>query len=197
MPDPVNDVRLRILHAAVGILAEHGVGDLTQPKVARAAGVRHSHLTYYFPTRADLLLAVASHSVEAVAGALSQGIRDGSLSLHTLPAALFAAASDKRRARILVGLAVTASEDEQVRERFREFVSTVRLRIAGLLAEIGIHVDAMGLAAFHSTLVGATVLNLARDDAASRRELKQVIGLMVERWLQPAASAPAAERRRT
>lgn len=197
MAEPATDVRQRLLQAAVGILAEHGVSELTQPKVARAAGVRQSHLTYYFPTRADLLLAVATHSIEAVAGALSQGIRDGSLTRQTLSNALYLAAGDKRRARILVGLAVTAAEDAQLRERFREFVAAVRVRIGGVLAQIGVEIDAATLAAFHSTLVGAAVLNLARDDAASRRELKRVIELMVERWLRPLPPTRGTERRRT
>lgn len=187
----------RILQAAIGILAEHGVGDLTQPKVARAAGIRQSHLTYYFPTRADLLLAVATHSVEAMANNLDQGIRDGTLTAHGLAGALFTAASDKRRARILVGLAITAIEDVQVRERFRQFVASVRERIRALLGLIGIELDASALAAFHSTLVGATLLNLARDDAASRRELKRVIATAVERLPRHPAAPAASRRRRT
>ncbi|MDH3319882.1 MAG: TetR/AcrR family transcriptional regulator [Betaproteobacteria bacterium] len=52
-------VRDRILEAALGLLAESGAHELTQPKVSKAAGVRQSRLTYYFPTRADLLQAVA------------------------------------------------------------------------------------------------------------------------------------------
>jgi AcrR family transcriptional regulator len=51
--DTAIDVRTRILEAALGLLAEHGVTELTQPKIAAAAGVRQSHLTYYFPTRMD------------------------------------------------------------------------------------------------------------------------------------------------
>jgi AcrR family transcriptional regulator len=56
---------------ALGLLAESGAHDLTQSKVSRAAGVRQSHLTYYLPTRADLLQEVARHSVEKLAGELA------------------------------------------------------------------------------------------------------------------------------
>ena len=76
-PAPGADVKTRILQAALGVLAEHGAAELTQPKVARAAGVRQSHLTYYFPTRADLLLAVAEHSVGSLMAALTHGAQAG------------------------------------------------------------------------------------------------------------------------
>ena len=65
------DVRGRILEAALGLLAESGAHELTQPKVARAAGVRQSHLTYYFPTRGELLQEVARHSIDKLAGQLA------------------------------------------------------------------------------------------------------------------------------
>jgi AcrR family transcriptional regulator len=180
---PSPDVRTRILQAAVALLADHGVGELSQPKVARAAGVRQSHLTYYFPTRADLLLAVAGHSIDTLTTGLAQAARDGSLTAGTLAPALVAGASDKRRARIMLGLAVTAAEDAQLRKRFREFIPTIRERIAALLAQLGITVDPDTLAACHSMLIGAAVLNLARDNASSREELARVVGLMVERLL--------------
>ena len=58
------DVRARILEAALRLLAERGAHELTQPRVAKAAGVRQSHLTYYFPTRGELLQELARYSIE-------------------------------------------------------------------------------------------------------------------------------------
>lgn len=183
VPRPAPDVRTRILQAALGLLAEHGVGALTQPKVARAAGVRQGHLTYYFPTRADLLLGVAACSIDALMGGMAQATRDGALTAATLPAALAAAASDRQRARILLGLAVTTDEDALLQERFREFVPGVRARIAAQLAQLGLRVDADTLAACHSMLVGAAVLHFARDSHASREELRRVMAVLVEQLL--------------
>jgi AcrR family transcriptional regulator len=189
---PAPDVRTRILQAAVGLLAEHGVSQLTQPKVARAAGVRQSHLTYYFPTRADLLLAVAAHSMDALVGGMASAARAGALTRETLAPALVAAASDKRRARVMLGLAVTSDEDGELKTRFRELIAAIRARIGALFAQLGIPVDADTLAACHSMIVGAAVLNLARDDASSRQELQVVVHLAVQRLL---GVAPAAVRR--
>jgi AcrR family transcriptional regulator len=188
------DVRSRILQAALALLADHGPAELTQPKVARAAGVRQSHLTYYFPTRADLLLGVAAHSIDALASGMSVSAQDGTLNRHTLAPALVAAVSDKRRARVMLGLAVTADQDAALKQRFREFVATIRARIGALLAQIGVVADADTLAACHTMLVGAAVLHLARDDAASRRELQMVAGVIVERILAAAPDSRSGVR---
>lgn len=59
-------VRERILGAALTILREEGIAELTQVQVSRRAGVRQSHLTYYFPKRADLLEAVGTRFVEGM-----------------------------------------------------------------------------------------------------------------------------------
>ena len=55
-------MRDRILSAALAILREDGIQELTQVQVARRAGVRQSHLTYYFPKRHDLVEAVSCGS---------------------------------------------------------------------------------------------------------------------------------------
>jgi AcrR family transcriptional regulator len=193
---PPPDVRTRILQAAVALLADHGVGELTQPKVARAAGVRQGHLTYYFPTRADLLLGIAGHSIDALVASMNQAARDGSLTADALADAFIGGTTDKRRVRIMLGLAVTSDRDPQLRERFRHFVATLRARIGALLAELGITLDEDTLAACHSMLVGAAVLNFARDNAGSRAELERVIGLMVERLLLPGKRAGLAKPKR-
>lgn len=63
---PATGVRERILEAAFELLHEHGLQYLTQTRVAERAGVRQSHLTYYFPTRQALLEAVTAEFVTHV-----------------------------------------------------------------------------------------------------------------------------------
>ena len=53
-------VRERILDAGVRLLREAGIRALSGSQVARHAGLSQSHLTYYFPRRTDLLVALAS-----------------------------------------------------------------------------------------------------------------------------------------
>jgi len=61
-------VRERILDAALVLLSDRDVKRLAQPQVARLAGVPQGHLTYYFPKRRHLLLAVARRFGEQLRG---------------------------------------------------------------------------------------------------------------------------------
>jgi AcrR family transcriptional regulator len=60
----LQDRRQVILKAAIATLREHGFSGITQPRVAKRADVRQSHLTYYFPTRLALLEGVARLAVD-------------------------------------------------------------------------------------------------------------------------------------
>src|SRR2546425_10303971 len=102
------DVRDRILEAALGLLAESGAHELTQPRVSKAAGVRQSHLTYYFPTRADLLQEGARYSIEKLAGQLAHA------RVHSpsqVAQGIAAGSSDKRIVPVMLGLVTAADRD--------------------------------------------------------------------------------------
>jgi len=162
-------VRERILDAALRLLAEEGAHGLTQPRVAKAAGVRQSHLTYYFPTRGELLQEVARYSIEKLAGRL----------VHAEPRALAegiaAGAADKRRSRVMLGLVTSADRDPAIKRRMRRFVAELRGRMAPLLAAGGLQTDPESIAFFHSCVVGCAVLQLARDNAEARAEARAVL----------------------
>ncbi|OGA61697.1 MAG: hypothetical protein A3G81_07665 [Betaproteobacteria bacterium RIFCSPLOWO2_12_FULL_65_14] len=167
------DVRDRILEAALGLLAESGAQELTQPKVSKAAGVRQSHLTYYFPTITDLLQAVARHSLDKLAKEVYEAgaaKRPGSLA-----DALAHGAADKRRVRMMLGLANAADRDASLKPRMRAFVKELRGRVAGLLQASGVEADDEEVAFMHTVIVGAAVLQFARDNAEARREARQVL----------------------
>lgn len=169
------DVRDRILGAALGLLAQGGAQELTQPRVARAAGVRQSHLTYYFPTRAALLQAVAQRSVEQLAGPLLHSAQQGALGTDALADALAQAIGDKGRTRTMLALVATADRDPEVRQRLRRFIREVRARLGAVLNAAGGTTDVAGVAFLHTLLVGAAVLHLARDTSAARREARAVL----------------------
>jgi AcrR family transcriptional regulator len=163
------EVRERILEAALRLLAESGAHELTQPKVARAAGVRQSHLTYYFPTRGELLQEVARYSIEKLAGQLAQA-RPAALA-----AGIAAGAADKRRSRVMLGLVTSADRDPAIKRRMRRFVGELRGRMTPLLAAGGLETDPESVAFFHSVIVGCAVLQLARDNADARAEARMVL----------------------
>ena len=66
----MQDRREIILKAAIATLREYGYSGFTQPRVAKRADVRQSHLTYYFPTRLALLEGVARLAVDGQLAAL-------------------------------------------------------------------------------------------------------------------------------
>jgi AcrR family transcriptional regulator len=165
-------VRERILEAALGLLARSGAHELTQPKVSKAAGVRQSHLTYYFPTRADLLQEVARYSIEKLAGQLAG---DPEQSPAHVAEGIAAGAADKKRVRIMLGLVTAADRDPKIKPRMRRFVTEVRARMAPVLAAAGLETDADSIAFLHSVIVGCAVLQIARDNAEARAEAKAVL----------------------
>ena len=59
------NTREEILGVALEIVQKQGLKALTQTQVAVTAGLRQSHVTYYFPKKTDLLLAVLDASHEA------------------------------------------------------------------------------------------------------------------------------------
>jgi len=175
-PLPVrSDVRVRILDGALQLLADHGVSHLTQPRVSKAAGVRQSHLTYYFPTRADLLLAVARHSMELLASPLLEQIQHGQLQRDQLPAVIAQALTDRRRMRVMLGVIAAADEDAQVREALRELIAVIRSRLTALLQALGLPGEPAHVALLHTFIVGAAVLHHARADERAHREAQDAV----------------------
>ena len=59
-----DDTRERILDAAVQVLREVGYGHFSVQKVARRAGVYQGNITYYWPRRRDLVLALALRVID-------------------------------------------------------------------------------------------------------------------------------------
>ncbi|MGH8706753.1 MAG: TetR/AcrR family transcriptional regulator [Burkholderiales bacterium] len=170
------DTRTRILDAALGLLAGRGAHELTQPKVARAAGLRQSHLTYYFPTRADLMQAVARHSIEMLAAemaharhtpqAVAQGIATG--------------AADKRRVRLMLGLVAAADRDPAIKRRLRRFIPELRGLMAPMLEAGALRTDPASVAFFHAVTIGCAVLQLARDNDEAHAEARSVLGFAAQ-----------------
>ena len=195
-PDNGTDVRQRILDAALGLMAEQGFMEVTQPKIARAAGVRQSHLTYYFPTRSELLKALAMHSIESMLGSLAAGASEGKLTPELFARFVGEALADKRRARVMLGLIVSSEEDREIKQFLRDFIARVRVAMTGVAKLLGREPEQINVVALHMLFVGATIMNIARDDANSRRECAEIARLAVETFLPGDTTAAAQKRKR-
>src|SRR3954466_8469426 len=144
-------VRTRILEAALRLLAESGAHELTQPKVAKAAGVRQRHLTYYFPTRGELLQEAARYSISKLAGQLAHGkVHNPSQVAHGIAAG----SADKRRWGVVLGLVAAADRDPKIRHGLRKFITELRGMMTPALAQSGLATDPDSVALFHSGVPG-------------------------------------------
>ena len=154
------------MDAAVSTLREGGSRALTQPRVARVAGVAQGHLTYYFPTRTDLWREVAEQSVRRIVAGLDAVVAaapsDPADMAHMVAVPLLAAAND----RVLVGLAMEADRDPHLRAAFSGLVSQVRERVRVLLGTLGVDADDELVAGVHAAGVGLAVLFLGLGEPA-------------------------------
>jgi AcrR family transcriptional regulator len=108
-----NNVRQRILDAALDIVEARGIMALTQPKVAKAAGLRQSHLTYYFPRKADLCAALldASHDRAAKKRKSKPASKDPASIFEQLAGVMF----DRRRMQFFLGIVLATSDEPELR----------------------------------------------------------------------------------
>src|SRR5258708_6895284 len=127
----MSDRREAITTAALEVLREHGYSGLTQPRVAARAGLRQSNLTYYFPTRLDLLVALARTTIDGQLAAVD-AMLDGS-SPEVAAATIAAISVRHENTRVLMGLVQAADQEPAVREIFRELADGIIARSGRLL----------------------------------------------------------------
>ena len=185
------NIKETILTAGVTLLKDKGIAALTQPQVAKAAGIKQSHLTYYFPTRTDLLLGIAEYSISAMLATMASRLA-GTTDAASLMAPLTEALLSGIPPRLILGLIVAADAEPDIRPHLREFIKHVRGQIQEFLA----HVDLAGrpdaALLFHATIVGLAVMHQARMDAESTGEVKNGIAALL-RLLE--SNATPIERR--
>jgi len=172
------DARTKILEAALGLLAKGGAQELTQTRICKAAGVRQSHVTYYFPTIQDLLEGVAKYTLDAMTAELAQ--RDPAQRPASLLDAAIATSADKRRMRMVLGLVTTADREPKLKPRMRAFLKEIRQGLSQMLKAAGLEGTSDQVAFLHSVTVGQGILQLARDNEESRQEAKRVLQMAIE-----------------
>ena len=182
-------VKESILEAGIALLESKGIAALTQPQVASAAGIKQSHLTYYFPTRTDLLTAIADRWVTQAMDALS--VRVGEKPAFTTLAGNLAETMIKGEpARGIIGLIVAADAEPQIRSALTGFIAQVRARLQQLLVAAGVAADSETTLLAHATFVGLAIMHQARLSDESKREVRQGIAALMQRL---AAGAVPAE----
>ncbi|MEM9594574.1 MAG: TetR/AcrR family transcriptional regulator [Acidobacteriota bacterium] len=178
MPEPIrrraSKVRRSILEATRDILAHQGVKKLSQTNVAKAAGVRQSHVTYYFPKRSDLVTALLEEHIQQMDGALAD--RGG---VSEITAALDVIARDAARMRFFVGLIVECEQDEAL----RGLLTAHTRQFDGLVARyFGREPGDVDVGLFLNTLRGCGLMHLlhgGRGEIEAPHEIAGRFGLVL------------------
>jgi AcrR family transcriptional regulator len=157
----VTDRRSLILEAALKVLREDGYTSLTQPRVAARAGIRQSHLTYYFPTRASLLVAVAQQAVQAQLALTASALDSASAKVAASRIAKVVSRAD--RARVLLMLATASDDVPEVRDLFRELAAGMLDQGRSFLHSLDADHATDGADIIYALAVGLAVINFATE----------------------------------
>ena len=135
-----------------------GLKRLTQPKVAAAAGIRQSHLTYYFPKKVDLIVALLADHVH---GEDNDGGHDHH-DVEELGSALELVATDSRRISFFLNLIVEAEQEPALRRMVYEHMTAFDAVVA---RAYGRNVGDPDIEAFVDSLRGFGMKRLLRETA--------------------------------
>lgn len=161
-------IRERLLMAAVALVREQGLPKLTQPRVAKAAGVSQSHLTYYFPTRADLVHAVLERAAERQRAGVEATVAVADEGVEALVRELSKTLSRPENTRVLVSFVLAADTDPAARAQFDGLAVGMRATIAKMLEKVGITPRRETVTMVHALGTGLAILELALGGATAR-----------------------------
>ncbi|HEY6728540.1 MAG TPA: TetR/AcrR family transcriptional regulator [Polyangiaceae bacterium] len=183
-------LRQRIVDAAIEVLREHGAKRLTQPEVAKLLGIRQSHLTYYFPRRADLLMALADRFLEHMAQDLGQ-IAEGKQRAEAVWLAVNRSITAPGAMRSFLGLLIEAERDPTLRELLaahtEQFVGLVARELGRSPADADVR---LGLAALRGIALDG-LLHRRLHSARAALAIGKRLGLTQR---QPKAAPPKPAR---
>ena|SRR3990167_159760 len=180
-------VRQRIVEAALNLAQTIGVQGMSQARVAAAAGVRQSHLTYYFPTRADLIkatvYAISDQMLDitkAAANATSQDIDP----VQEFRNFCLQQVCDQGQARLLLSLMVVTEEEPSLHAWNDEFHRETVVQWQAVYRALGIDATEVDIEVFHATYVGAALLCMQSGSEAALQRATRVVGQAFDRLLQ-------------
>jgi len=195
LPAPTN-IRERILHAAVALLNDEGFASLTQHRVAERAGVRQSHITYYFPVRNDLLRETAVYGCNALLESLSGSIEAGLFTANNFRDFLVSDISDRRFARLVTALVVASDEDDRIKPWLASFESANRDRLIECFHRLGFEVSMDDIEMFHAAYVGAVFLDLGESSDESLARSQRIVMHAYDQITRPKSTLPAKSPKR-
>lgn len=200
------DRREILLDAAITVVREGGYPALTQTRVAAVAGMTQGHLTYYFPTRSDLVRAVAERIVHNQFAMFDSRDLPQSVAEAVRNVTAFVVATETTRA--LATLMLAADAEPVAGEAFTTLAAGMRQRATFLLAALSgdtngpeaIGAHALDGRLLHATAVGAAILSLAEGAASDDAETGRMLARLLDLLTTPAGEqspAPDGGKERT
>ncbi len=156
-PQDGRPVRERLLAAALELVRTQGMAGLRQERVAAAAGLRQSHLTYYFPTRKDLIKAIVQQIRDEVIATMHAAVPaegGGAESLRQVREFFAACASQPLMARLILALMNAADEDPSLRAWLNAFDEDMLQQTHAIFNRLGLEPAEEDVALFFATMVG-------------------------------------------
>jgi AcrR family transcriptional regulator len=188
----MRDRRHQIIEAGLATLREYGYGGFTQPRVAARAGLRQSHLTYYHPTRLDLLAAVGRAAVDRQLAAVDAMI-DSVASADAAANAIAGLITRHSNTRVLMALAQAGDEEPRLRELFRELADGIVERVAQSFLN---HQDPakaeVPARLLHALSVGLAVVDLATGRPDGQQRAAAILDMAMRVVLHGSAQASQA-----
>lgn len=153
----------KIILCALELLEKSGIQAVTQPAVAKLAGITQGQLTYHFPKRTDMILALSEAALTQVADFIfNQRIDNSQKKDEKVRSLIWSIVKNHTRIRALLGLVTEADTNEEVRQKLLAQEEKVRLLIGFAL---GVDPNDSLVTTTHATLLGFGLLSfLKRDD---------------------------------
>ncbi|WP_051467060.1 TetR/AcrR family transcriptional regulator [Actinomadura oligospora] len=165
--------RDRMLQATLDLIAEQGVGAVTNRAVARAAGVSLGSLTYHFPSQSDLLREALAAFVDDEIARITAHVErlrdtglDAGAAADEVEKAMAGFAADHHQIANLE-LHLHAARDPEVRATSARSVAAYDRLAAAILTALGIRDADRHAPAVVSLLYGLAVRRLATGDRSA------------------------------
>lgn len=188
--------RERILAAAMHLVQTEGLQALSQGRAAVAAGLRQSHLTYYFPTRKDLIKALAEAIHAQMLQSMNAPFVEGESPEPLKDLREFFAAQPRNPllGRLMLSLVEAADEDPSVRNWLENFQENARAHLRELFANLGVECSEDDLDLFHAAIVGSCIRALHGSPAAVARS-SHLVRLAFDRLIDASPSRRRSKAR--
>lgn len=190
LPQDALPVRERLLAAAMDLVRSKGLQGFSQARVAAAAGLRQSHLTYYYPSRKDLLKALVETirtELKEEIGELLSGGRSSPTSVREICAFFAPRLGNPLLARLVVALTNAANEDPSLRRWMVELDDDLIGQLGEIFARAGLQPSIEALTLLHTNFIGISLMAEHDDRGDGAERAAHLTRLAIEQLVRSTA----------